>query len=29
LYVVNPDTMQYVAANVENWDITTNYQFSY
>lgn len=29
LYVVNPETMQYVAANVENWDVTTNYQFAY
>lgn len=29
LYIVNPETMQYVAANVENWDVTTNYQFAY
>ena len=29
LYVVDPETLNFVAANVEDWDITTNYQFSY
>lgn len=29
LYVVNPETLNFVAANVEDGDISTNYQFSY
>ena len=29
LYVVDPETLNFVAANVEDGDITTNYQFSY
>lgn len=29
LYIVDPVTLNFVAANVENWDITTNYQFAY
>ena len=29
LYIVNPETLDFVAASVEDGDITTNYQFSY
>ena len=29
LYIVDPVTLNFVAANVEDEDITTNYQFSY
>ena len=29
LYIVNPETLDFVAANIEDGDITTNYQFSY
>ncbi len=29
LYIVDPETLNFVAANVEDGDITTNYQFSY
>ena len=29
VYVVNPDTMDFVAANVSDGEITTNYQFQY
>ena len=29
LYIVNPETLDLVAANVENWNETTNYQFVY
>lgn len=29
LYVVDPVTMNFVAANIEDGDITTNYQFTY
>lgn len=29
LYVVDPETLNFIAANVEDGDITTNYQFSY
>ena len=29
LYVVNPETLNFVAANVKDGDISTNYQFSY
>ena len=29
LYVVDPETLNFVAANVEDGDITTNYQFGY
>lgn len=29
LYIVNPKTKDYVAATVENWTTTTNYQFIY
>jgi hypothetical protein len=29
LYIVDPVTLNFVAANVENGDITTNYQFAY
>ena len=29
LYINDPDTHNFVAANVENWNETTNYQFIY
>lgn len=29
LYIVNPETLDFVAANVENGSETTNYQFFY
>ena len=29
LYIVNPVTLQYVAAAVENGNVLTNYQFEY
>lgn len=29
LYIVNPVTLEFVAASVENWSISTNYQFVY
>lgn len=29
LYIVNPVTLEFVAASVENWNISTNYQFVY
>ncbi len=29
LYIVNPETLDFVAASVEDGDTTTNYQFSY
>ena len=29
LYIVDPVTLQYVAASVENWNTSTNYQFVY
>ena len=29
LYIVSPDTLDFIAASVEKEDITTNYQFSY
>ena len=29
LYIVDPETLNFVAASVEDGDITTNYQFSY
>ena len=29
VYVVNPETMDFVAANVSDGEITTNYQFQY
>ena len=29
LYIVDPVTLNFVAANIEDGDITTNYQFSY
>ena len=29
LYIVNPETLDFVAASVEDGDITTNYQFNY
>ena len=29
LYIINPDTMKLVAASVENWNETRNYQFAY
>ena len=29
LYIVNPETLDFVAASIEDGDITTNYQFSY
>jgi len=29
LYIVNSETLEFVAATVENWDNTTNYQFYY
>jgi hypothetical protein len=29
LYIVNSETLEFVAATVENWDNTTYYQFYY
>ncbi len=29
LYINNPETLDFVAATVEDWDLSTNYQFSY
>ena len=29
LYIVDPVTLDFVAANVENWNTLTNYQFAY
>ena len=29
LYVVDPNTLNFVAANVTDWDYSVNYQFSY
>lgn len=29
LYIVDPETLNFVAASVENGDISTNYQFAY
>ena len=29
LYIVNPETLDFVAANIEDGDITINYQFDY
>ena len=29
VYVINPETLDFVAANVEDGDIVTNYQFIY
>ena len=29
LYIVNPTTLEFVAASVENWNVSTNYQFVY
>lgn len=29
LYIVNPETLDFVAANIEDGDISTNYQFDY
>ena len=29
VYVVDPDTMNFVAANISDWDLITNYQFQY
>jgi hypothetical protein len=29
LYINDPETLNFVAANIEDENITTNYQFSY